>query len=105
MFNSKKVQAAVIVFFIIGFLFIARAVVVGAYHIRMADAIYVYQLDCMRHDQQILVWQADKESFEDTFRRWWDWSDHHILDKYADMRVRPYLGEDVEAWERMVDDG
>ena len=105
MFNSKKVQAAIIVFLFVCILFAARAVVVGAYQIRMSDAIYVYQLDCMRHDQQPLVWQADKESFSDTYRRWWDWSDHHILDKYADMRVRPYLGEDVEAWERMVNDG
>lgn len=105
MFNSKKVQAAVIVFFVICLLFIARAITVGVYHLRMCDAIYVYQLDCRRHGQEPLVWQSDKESFEDTYRRWWDWSDHHILDKYADMRVRPYLGENVEAWERMVDDG
>lgn len=105
MVESKKTQAAILAFLIVCALFIARAVVVGAYHIRMADAIYVYQLDCRRNDQQPLVRQADKESFSDTYRRWWDWSDHHILDKYADIRVRPYLGEDVEAWERMVNDG
>lgn len=100
MFNSKKVQAAVIAFFFICFLFIARAITVGVCHIRMSDAIYVYQLDCRRHNQTPLVFQSDKETFEDTYRRWWDWSDHHILDKYADIRVRPYLGEDVETCER-----
>ena len=99
MVESKKTQAAVIVFLLICTLFVLRALAVGVHHFRMTDAIYVYQLDCMRHDQQILVWQSDKESFEDTFRRWWDWSDHHILDKYADMRIRPYLGENVEEWE------
>ena len=105
MVGTKKGQAAVVVFLLICALFVLRAVVVGVYQIRMADAIYVYQLDCRRHGQQPLVWQSDKESYSDTYRRWWDWSDHHILDKYADMKVRPYLGEDVEAWERMVDDG
>lgn len=104
MAENKKALALVAALLIVGVLFIARAITVGVYHIRMADAIYVYQLDCMRHGQEPLVWQSDKESFEDTYRRWWDWSDHHILDKYADMRVRPYLGEDVEEWERMAKD-
>ena len=103
--ESKKTQALILAIRVVCALFLLRAVVVGVYHIRMTEAIYVYQLDCWRTDRDAEVWQADKESFEDTYRRWWDWSDHHILDQYADMRIRPYLGEDVEAWERMVDDG
>ncbi len=93
MAESKKLQAAIAAFLTLCFLFIARAVAVGVHHIRISDAIYMYQLDCMDKDQQPLVWQADKESYGDTFRRWWDWSDHNILDKYADMRIRPYIGK------------
>lgn len=105
MVESKKTQAAIAALLIIGVLFIARAITVGVYHIRMADAIYVYQLDCRRTDRDAEVWQEDKESYEDTYRRWWDWSDHRILPEDKYRLVRPYIGEDIEEWERRVSDG
>ena len=100
MAENKKALALVAALLIVGVLFIARAIVVGVYHIRMADAIYVYHLDCMAHGKDAEVWWTDKESFEDTFRRWWDWSDHHILPEEKDRLIRPYIGEDFEEWER-----
>ena len=94
--ESKKTQAAILALLIVCALFILRAVAVGAYQIRMSDAIYVYQLDCMRRDLHPLVWQEDKESFEDTYRRWWDWSDHHILQEDKYKIIKPYIQR--ESW-------
>lgn len=105
MIGTKKGQAAILVLAIVFALFILRAIVVGAYQIALCDAIYLYQVDCMAEGREIDIWQADKESYEDTFRRWWDWSDHNIMEKDKYRKVKPYIGEDVEAWERMVDDG
>lgn len=102
--ESKKTQAAILAVLVVFALFILRAVVVGCYHWSLCDAIYVYQLDCRTLGKDAEVWQEDKESFSDTYRRWWDWSDHHILSEEKDRLIRPYIGEDVEKWERREND-
>ena len=105
MVESKKTQAAIAVLLIVCALFVLRAVVVGCYHLALCDAIYVYQLDCRATGRDADIRQEDKESYEDTYRRWWDWSDHNILPEDKYRRIRPYIGEDFKEWERRVSDG
>lgn len=93
MFNNKKVQAAVIVFLTLCALTILRVAVVGAHHMALSDAIYVYRMQCHTNQLTPAVDFDDKEDFNDTLFRWWDWSNRNILDKYQYKIIYPYIGQ------------
>ena len=93
MFNNKKVQAAVIVFLTLCALTILRVAVVGAHHIDLSDAIYVYHVQCIENRITPTVDYSDKEALTDTLLRWWDWSNRKILDPYQYKIIYPYIGK------------
>ena len=50
-------------------------------HRTIAMAIYEYELYCLDHDLQVKVTYNDMESYDDTFKRFWDFGLTRILPK------------------------
>ena len=99
MVESKKTQAVILIMLILCGLAMLRSVVAGVNQMIVSDAIYVYQMDCIRDDKSPVINHSDKESFTDTYLRLWDWGHKRILDEYDYYVIEPYIGEDVEEWE------
>lgn len=70
----------------------AKNYVTFHHQLRLTHAIYGYQIECHREHRECFITQASKESYTDTFLRWWDWTDRNILPYDDYMRVLPYIG-------------
>lgn len=93
MTESKATQFRFLLGLLLIAIFIAKVLVTGAHHITLADAILLYQQDCLREHREILVSYDDKEDYYETLFRWWDWSDKRILSEEDYVVIGRYIGK------------
>lgn len=62
------------------------------HHMLICTAIYEYAID-VGTSSEPAVWYNDMESYDDTFRRWWDWGYTRILPPEKFEILKPYILE------------
>lgn len=93
--EDKTFNRWVTIVFLLTFLTLGRAVTVGINHLKISDAIYAYQMDCIHNHEDWFVTYRDSESFTDSYLRVWDWSHKRILSDADYRTIKPYIGKDV----------
>lgn len=92
MVESKKNQMRVLVLLLAVCLLMAKSWIAGYNHWVISDAIYEYQMECIREHREMFVDYDDKEDFYDTYWRMWDWGYKRILPEEKYTVLRPYIG-------------
>lgn len=59
--------------------------------VKINEAIYVYQIDCIKNGVPSIVDYGDKEDYDKTFWRFWDWGYTRILPKDKFEIIKPYI--------------
>lgn len=62
-----------------------------AHHTLLSDAIFRYQIDCIRNDKNIYVDYTDKEDYDKTLWRLYDWSYKYILPLEKLEIIEPFI--------------
>lgn len=93
MTDSKKTILRVVIVAIIVLLFVVKALVTGAHHWRINDAIYLYRMECIANHVEREVGQDDMEGFYETYFRLWDWSDKRIMRREDYAKIEKYIGQ------------
>ena len=92
MFESKKLQIALLAMIVVIFLIFAKMVNTVLQHWVILDAILDYKLECIMEEKPCFVEYGDRETLDETFWRLWDWSEMRILDKDKYVIIKPYIG-------------
>ena len=86
------------IFAVIGCIGIAICVYMAAknnntYRMQMKilDAIYAYNIDCIKGNKVSMVNFEDIESYKSTYFRLWDWGYKNILPKEKYEIIKPYI--------------
>lgn len=58
---------------------------------KILDAIYDYNIDCIKGNKVSMVNFADIESYKSTYFRLWDWGYENILPKEKYEIIKPYI--------------
>lgn len=58
---------------------------------KISEAIYAYQIDCIKNGVSSIVDYKDKEDYDETFWRLWDWGYTRILPKDKFEIIKPYI--------------
>lgn len=80
-----------IIVLILGGLALLKNEVTFNAHMRIANAIYLYSIDCMRSGKVVLVDYRDMETYDQTFLRLWDWGYTRILSPAKFQIIKPYI--------------
>lgn len=78
---------------LIGTIFaLVRNEVVYRNHMKIADAIHRYDTDCLNEDREYdIVLFSHMESYDDTYKRFWDWGYKHILPEEDFKKIEKYI--------------
>lgn len=60
-------------------------------HSTINYALLYYQTDCILNHKDFKVTYDDKEKWEETFWRLWDWGYEHILPEEKFEIIKPYI--------------
>ena len=93
MVESKATRMKFLAFFILIGIIILKIIITGVNHWVITDAIRDYQMECIMSEREYFVDYEDKEDFEETMFRWWDWTHHRILPEEKYNLLMPYIGK------------
>ena len=96
MVESKRTFRTILSFWVVLALLIGKIVVTGVNHMAVVDAIYVYHMECIREDREVVVDYDDREDFGETLWRLWDWSHKRIMTEDDYILIKPYIGQDLD---------
>lgn len=89
-------EYTIIAIFLLVFVLLVLAVIKNEVtfrnRMRILDAIYDYDINCIREDRgsDYIEWNH-MESYDDTFSRFWDWGYKHILPEEDFKKIEKYI--------------
>ena len=91
---TERILKAFVVSVVVGVLFIGRVFAAFENQTEITDAIFVYQMECIRAHEPYEVTYDDAEDMDKTIWRLWDWGHKRILPREKYIKVAPYIGVD-----------
>ena len=92
--TTEKIIKAFVIVLVIGILFIGRLFCAFGSQTKITDAIFVYQMECIRDGEPYEVVSEDAQSIDKTIWRFWDFGCKRILPREKYINVAPYIGVD-----------
>lgn len=98
MLKTERILKAFVVVILLGVLFMGRLFVVFVNHTNITDAIFVYQMECIRAHEPYDVTYDDAEDINRTLWRLWDFGRKRILPREKYAKIQKYIGVDYKIY-------
>ena len=94
MLTTERMLKIFGVVMVISALLLVRVFTAFGNQTKITDAIFVYQMECIRAHEPYEVGYDDAEDITKTMARVWDFGHRHILPGDKFVKVAPYIGVD-----------